>query len=84
MAVRAMTRDGIEVIPTINVSFKIDAKPAGRGEKGSRFGFNAEAVERAARSEGINPNSVTEDKRHVPWNQLPGLMAVELWREYLS
>ncbi len=84
MAVRAMTRDGIEVIPTISVSFKIDAKPAGPGERGSRFGFNADAVERAARSEGINPNSITEEKRRVPWNQLPGLMAVELWREYLS
>jgi hypothetical protein len=83
-AVRAMTRDGIEVIPTINVSFKIDAKPAADGEQGSRFGFNPEAVERAARSEGINPNSITEEKRHVPWNQLPGLMAAELWREYLS
>lgn len=84
MAVRATTRDGIEVIPTISVSFKIDAKPAGRGEKGSRFGFNAEAVERAARSEGINPTSITEEKRRVPWNQLPGLMAAELWREYAS
>jgi hypothetical protein len=84
MAVRAMTRDGIEVIPTISVSFKIDAKPAGPGERGSRFGFNAEAVERAARSEGINPSSITEEKRHVAWNQLPGLMAAELWREYLS
>ncbi len=84
MAVRAMTRDGIEIIPTISVSFKIDAKPAGSGEKGSRFGFNAEAVERAARSEGINPNSSTEEKRRVPWNQLPGLMAAELWREYVS
>ena len=84
VAVRGMTRDGIEVIPTINVSFKIDAKAAGPGEKGSHFGFNAEAVERAARSEGIDPNSITEEKRRVPWNQLPGLMAVELWREYLS
>ena len=84
MAVRAMTRDGIEIIPTISVSFKIDAKPAGPGEKGSRFGFNAEAVERAARSEGINPNSITDEKRHVAWNELPGLMAAELWREYLS
>ncbi len=84
MAVRAMTRDGIEVIPAISVSFKIDAQPAGPGERGSRFGFNAEAVERAARSEGINPNSITEEKRHVAWNQLPGLMAAELWREYLS
>jgi hypothetical protein len=84
MAVRAMTRDGIEIIPTISVSFKIDAKPADRGEKGSHFGFNADAVERAARSEGINPNSISEEKRRVAWNQLPGLMAAELWREYLS
>jgi hypothetical protein len=84
MAVRAMTRDGIEVIPTISISFKIDARPSGPGENGSHFGFNADAVERAARSEGINPNSITEDKRRVAWNQLPGLMAAELWREYLS
>ncbi len=84
MAVRGTTRDGIEVIPTISVTFKINARPAGSGERGSRFGFNAEAVERAARSEGINPNSLTEEKRRVAWNQLPGLMAVELWREYLS
>jgi hypothetical protein len=84
MAVRGTTRDGIEVIPTISVSFKINAMPAGDGEKGSRFGFNAEAVERAARGEGINPNSSTEEKRRVAWNQLPGLMAAELWREYLS
>jgi hypothetical protein len=84
MSVRAMTRDGIEIIPTISVSFKIDAKPAGHGERGSHFGFNAEAVERAARSEGVNPNSISEEKRRVAWNQLPGLMTAELWREYLS
>ncbi len=83
-AVRAMTRDGIEVIPTISVTFKINAKPAAPGKKGSRFGFNAEAVERAARSEGVNPGSLSDDKRRVAWNQLAGLMAAELWREYLS
>ena len=54
------------------------------GERGSRFGFNAEAVERAARSEGIDPHLSGEDRRRVAWNQLPGLMAVELWREYIS
>ncbi|HTP03287.1 MAG TPA: hypothetical protein VMJ64_18060 [Anaerolineales bacterium] len=84
MAVRATTRDGHEIFPTLNVSFKIDARPAKPGQKGSRFGFNAEAVERAARSEGVNPASSSEDKRRVAWNQLPGLMAAELWREYLG
>jgi hypothetical protein len=84
MAVRAMTRDGIEVYPNLSVTFKIDAKPAAPGKNGSHFGFNAEAVEKAARSEGINPNTSMEDKRRVEWNQLPALIAVDLAREYLS
>lgn len=84
MAVRALTRDGIEVYPNISITFKIDAKPAGPGERGSHFGFNADAVEKAARSEGINPYSPDEEKRRVEWNQLPALIAADLWREYLS
>jgi hypothetical protein len=84
MAVRAMTRDGIEVFPSISVTFKIDAKPASPGKIGSHFGFNADAVEKAARSEGMNPNTTSEEKRRVEWNQLPALIAVDLWREYLS
>ena len=84
MAVRAITRDGIEVFPNISITFKIDAKPAGPGEKGSHFGFSTDAVEKAARSEGINPYSTSEEKRRVEWNQLPALMAADLWREYLG
>lgn len=84
MAVSARTRDGIEIIPNISVSFKIDAKPTLPGERGSRFGFNSEAVEKAARSEGVNPNSTSEEKRRVAWNQLPALIAADLWREYIS
>jgi hypothetical protein len=84
MVVRALTRDGIEVFPVIGVTFKIDARPASPGKKGSRFGFNPEAVEKAARSEGINPNTISEEKRRVEWNQLPALIAADLWREYLS
>lgn len=83
-AVRAMTRDGIEIIPNISVTFKIDAKPAGPGERGSRFGFDRQAVEKAARGEGVNPNSTSVDQRRVAWNQLPTLIAADLWREYLS
>ena len=84
MVVRAITRDGIEVFPNITITFKIDAEPAGPGEKGSHFGFNADAVEKAARSEGINPYSTSEEKRRVEWNQLPALIAADLWREYLG
>ncbi len=84
MAVSAMTRDGIEVIPRIGLTFRIDAGPAEGAEKGSRFGFDQDAVEKAARAEGINPSMNSEERRRVAWNQLPALIAVDLWREYLS
>ena len=84
MAVSAITRDGIVVVPNISVTFKIDAMPAKGKEKGSRFGFDQDAVERAARGEGINAGSSKEEPKHVAWNQLPTLIAADLWREYLS
>jgi hypothetical protein len=84
MAVSARTRDGHEVVPVIRTVFKLDAMPARAGMPGSRFGFAREAVERAARGEGISPASGSEPSQHVAWNQLPGLIAVDLWREYLG
>lgn len=84
MTVSAMTRDGIEVVPNISVTFKIDAVPARGKEKGSRFGFDKGAVERAARGEGISASSKPEEMKHVAWNQLPALIAADLWREFLS
>jgi len=84
MAVSAITRDGIVVVPNISVTFKIDAMPAKGNEKGSRFGFNQDSVERAARGEGINAGSSKEEPKHVAWNQIPTLIAADLWREYLS
>ena len=84
LAVSAITRDGIEVVPNISVTFKIDATPAKGKEAGSRFGFDQDAVERAARGEGIDAGSDKDRPNHVAWNQLPTLMAADLWREYLS
>ncbi len=84
VAVSAMTRDGIEVVPTISVTFKIDAAPATGKEKGSRFGFDKDAVEKAARGEGINAGSGKEESKHVAWNKIPALIAADLWREYLN
>jgi len=85
MEVSAWTRDGIEVIPNISVTFKIEAKPAEKDDEGSRFGFNAESVRKAVTGEGINPQLPNDTPRHrVAWNQLPALLAVDLWREYLS
>ena len=85
LAVSGWTRDGIEVVPNISVTFKIDAKVAEGEELGSRFGFEAEAVRKAITSEGINPGKGGDNPRQrVAWNQLPALIAVDLWREYLA
>ena len=85
MQVSAWTRDGIEIVPNISVAFKIDAEPAKDDEPGSRFGFNAEAVRKAITGEGINPGAPNDaPRRRVAWNQLPALIAADLWREYLS
>ncbi|GAB4415622.1 MAG: hypothetical protein Kow002_00850 [Anaerolineales bacterium] len=90
--VRAWTRDGIEVVPNISVVFKIDADPVqGDHLPGSRFGYidteNQEdnPVFKAIAGEGVNPDLPGEASRHrVSWNQLPALIAVDLWREYLG
>ena len=85
LQVAAWTRDGIEVVPNISVTFKIDAAPAKDEETGSRFGFDPEAVRKAITGEGINPNAPDDaHRRHVAWNQLPAMIAADLWREYLS
>ncbi len=84
--VSAWTRDGIEVVPNISVTFKIDAEPVNKDNlPGSRFGFDAEAVRKAITAEGINPDAPADaPRRRVAWNQLPALVAADLWREYLS
>lgn len=85
LQVSAWTRDGIEVVPNISVTFKIDAEPAKDEEEGSRFGFDADSVREAITGEGINPNAAEDTpRRRVAWNQIPALIAVDLWREYLS
>ncbi len=78
------TRDGNEVVPRITVVFRLDSEPVRGKGPGSRFGFSAEAVERASRAEGINADLDNGQQSRVAWNQMPGLIAIELWREYLA
>jgi hypothetical protein len=89
---RALTRDGIEVVPNINVTFKIDADPVEGDGPGSRFGYRETEKEednpvfKAIAGEGVNPNllSMPREKQIVAWNRLPASFAADLWREYLS
>lgn len=87
----ALTRDGIEVTASINVLFKINAIPVKGNGPGSRFGYPIKSptkpqkhpVFKAIVGEGINPLR-PEDSQKFAWNQLPGSLAADLWREYLS
>jgi hypothetical protein len=97
LEVSALTRDGVEVVPTISVVFQIDAEPAkGVNTPGSHFTNLAPYLEdkskppeenpvfKAILGEGVNPRALSETSRHVAWNQLPARIAVDLWREYLA
>jgi hypothetical protein len=78
-----MTRDGIEVVPEITILFKIDADDKAR-EGGTCFGYNEQAVFKAVSHEGINPGLRRDNPRFkVSWNEIPGPLAVDLWREHL-
>ena len=76
-----LTRDGVEVIPVISATFRLDSKPC---EGGTMFGYNPNSVWRAIATEGIDPGAPTDARsRRVPWNWLPVYLAADLWREYL-
>lgn len=93
--VSALTRDGIEVIPSISINFRVDTGFPKEGEPGSRFGYRTgtdkksrekededkAAIRKAILGEGINLNF---ERRKVAWNELPTSLAVDVWREYVS
>lgn len=97
--VSAWTRDGIEVVPNISVTFRVDTGFPKEGQPGSRFGYRTgitkkdkanekadqETIQKAILGEGINPNISFDQPRHrVAWNQLPAQLAVDVWREYAA
>lgn len=97
--VSALTRDGIEVIPVIAISFRVKTGFPKEGQPGSRFGYRTgvtkrdkeneardkDAIKKAILGEGINPNERLDTPRHhVKWNELPARLAVDVWREYAA
>lgn len=78
----ALTRDGVEVVPNIEVTFRLEGKTNG-GDK--RFPYDHDAVWRAIAFEGIDPDAPADaGSRYVAWDWLPAHIAADLWREYLA
>ncbi len=82
METRALTRDGIEIVPKIVVYFKIDAE---QGEGGSEYGYNRAAVENAILRRNVDANMPPDspDRLH-DWRWLPPYLAADVWKESLS
>lgn len=76
-ATSALTRDGIQVLASISVIFRIRSIP---GEGNTKFGFN-----QANTHVAIRDSMTRETNLDQPiWNSLPGRMAADIWREYLA
>jgi hypothetical protein len=80
-ATSALTRDGVEIVPQVTVSFSLNAEePVGN----TWFGYNPEAVWLAIARQGISPDEpLNSQTRQIPWKWLPPHLAADLWREYL-
>ncbi|RLD10418.1 MAG: hypothetical protein DRI56_02640 [Chloroflexota bacterium] len=92
--VSGYTRDGVEVLATMLVGFKLDdglpiratdIGPKDDLKSNSAFKYNPVAVRRAVNAEAVNSKikDPLEQGRHISWNNLPGYFVVNLWREYL-
>jgi hypothetical protein len=97
--VSALSRDGIELIPDISITFRVNTGFPEKGEPGSRFGYRTgttpkakileqqdqEVIRKAILGEGINPTIDPESSLHrVAWNRLPAMLAADVWRDYAS
>ncbi|HAE58868.1 MAG TPA: hypothetical protein DCG54_05005 [Anaerolineae bacterium] len=75
---RGMTRDGIQVIATISVTFSIAAEESGGSDM--LYSYNAENVRKV-----ITESMIQGIKTDQPvWSSMPAKMAVDIWREHIS
>jgi hypothetical protein len=85
-----MTRDGIEVSPTISFKFRVKRpegwpeikKPTESGVK-SYYGYDADSVRSAITHEIVDLAGTEDKKICMEWNKLPEHLVVNVWREYI-
>jgi hypothetical protein len=93
METSGLTRDGVEVVPNILVTFRLERAP---GDDDLSFGFNPGSVEAWVRAKIIAQESPQDGKKapeirpgEVRPSQgllmkFPALLAANVWREYLQ
>jgi hypothetical protein len=81
-ATSGLTQNGIEIVPNILISFQLDCVP---GQGNTQFGYDGEIVQKALTAEAIEPSRSSDDARQrIPWKNLPGALAVDVWRETIQ
>ncbi len=78
---KAVTRDGLEIIASFSIFYKIKSKP---GEGNSPFGYNPLSVERAILGQSVDLNSNQMNGLAKNWTTLPGHLVVDIWRELIN
>jgi hypothetical protein len=79
---RAMTRDGIEILSTITVYFRLESNP---GEGNTQFGYRPSSVEKAILGQNIDLNlPIDAANRNRRWDWLPAHLAADVWRELIG
>ncbi len=79
---RAVTRDNFEIVPQIEVIFRLDALP---GQGNTEFGYNPQSVQRAVLGQVVNADlPLDTPNRLIRWDQLPAQLAAEAWRDLVS
>ena len=82
METRAITRNSIEIVPKITVTFKIDCD-FNNGETG--FGYDQSAVAKAIIGQNIDANQPPDDPDRLrDWCWIPPHLAADVWKETIS
>jgi hypothetical protein len=81
-----LTRDGIEVSPTLSIKFRIQhpgtLTPTESGVT-SYYGYNPDAVRNAITREVVQLDPLQNKRTRLEWHGFPEHLVVGIWREYV-
>lgn len=81
-----LTRDGVEVSPTISVKFRLkrpDKRMPTESGVTSHYGYDEQAVRNAVTREVVQLGSSEGGRSRMEWDKFPEHLVVNIWREYI-